>query len=736
MTLTPDRKHQRQSKDADSDAGQGTAGAPGVPPGAPAESGGAEVPTWKQLLEGAGLNLTDHPLAAEFDVPADPLAGDESEESPDVSADTADEGGLPNSVDERASEHTGEPPWGGRSLWDAINDDPAARAEAQRISAERDAEIRARQQQADEAARSAQVEAASGDSVWGTSRDLAEWDAEDRDAIRAEEARDDGAIGKPRPTSTPRASERHATDGPAEQHDICAAGGREVEQRTQAGAAHPLLSDEAWAHLSEFAPEVTDAITALGSLASGLHSFDRPMGPEDAVTVLDGIETIDRLTESLSAIVLSVFERCGTPRDFGAKTTKALVENRLHVSGREASRRVGLADALGKRVDFSGQSLDPKFPLVAAGLMNGTLSAIQAGIIVQCLKKLPARVGAEEREQAEKLLVEHAPGVRVRDIRVLFEEILAWADPDGDQPDETPARDEYCVNLRAREDGAWILNGLLDPVTGGIMHGLLTSRITAGAGAASTATTGSDLAAAVVEVFDAVLTGDRHDAIDPSVIGELADPEQSRGEREDGTPVPVGLELPSVRTRIYERFATLVSRIEMKRAGIGAPYALVVTAKAEDLAERTGRAETGADTAFPIATAAAEGLNGAVFFHLMSEKARTVEVQTEKRFANAKQLAILAARDQGCSFPGCDTPPGWCDAHHVVPWAEGGKTDVNNLTLACGAHHHLIDRSDWYAVMLKDGRPAWVPPTTVDPAREPILHARFIVRGIADTLFD
>ena len=108
---------------------------------------------------------------------------------------------------------------------------------------------------------------------------------------------------------------------------------------------------------------------------------------------------------------------------------------------------------------------------------------------------------------------------------------------------------------------------------------------------------------------------------------------------------------------------------------------------------------------------------------------------TERRLATEKQLAILASRDQGCTFPGCDTPPGWCEAHHIVPWAENGKTDVNNLTLACSAHHHLLDYTKWDCRMLIDGRPAWIPPASIDPAQEPVLHARFIAREIGETLF-
>ena len=30
-----------------------------------------------------------------------------------------------------------------------------------------------------------------------------------------------------------------------------------------------------------------------------------------------------------------------------------------------------------------------------------------------------------------------------------------------------------------------------------------------------------------------------------------------------------------------------------------------------------------------------------------------------------------------------------CEIHHIIPWADGGRTDLNNLTLLCNRHHHI-----------------------------------------------
>ena len=51
--------------------------------------------------------------------------------------------------------------------------------------------------------------------------------------------------------------------------------------------------------------------------------------------------------------------------------------------------------------------------------------------------------------------------------------------------------------------------------------------------------------------------------------------------------------------------------------------------------------------------------------------------RTTRTFTAAEVRAIVA-RDQHCTWPGCDTPAAWCDAHHIHHWADGGITSVNN----------------------------------------------------------
>ncbi|HUQ38829.1 MAG TPA: DUF222 domain-containing protein, partial [Acidimicrobiales bacterium] len=64
----------------------------------------------------------------------------------------------------------------------------------------------------------------------------------------------------------------------------------------------------------------------------------------------------------------------------------------------------------------------------------------------------------------------------------------------------------------------------------------------------------------------------------------------------------------------------------------------------------------------------------------------------------------LVLRDRHCRWPGgCDRKPDWCEAHHVVPWTEGGETNLWNLVLDCTRHHHIVHLPGWHSKLLPDG---------------------------------
>ncbi len=73
------------------------------------------------------------------------------------------------------------------------------------------------------------------------------------------------------------------------------------------------------------------------------------------------------------------------------------------------------------------------------------------------------------------------------------------------------------------------------------------------------------------------------------------------------------------------------------------------------------------------------------------------------RTASPAQWRALATRDRGCTWPGCDRPPGWTQAHHIVFWEHGGPTDIENLTLLCSHHHHAVHDRGFSVTRRPDG---------------------------------
>jgi hypothetical protein len=67
----------------------------------------------------------------------------------------------------------------------------------------------------------------------------------------------------------------------------------------------------------------------------------------------------------------------------------------------------------------------------------------------------------------------------------------------------------------------------------------------------------------------------------------------------------------------------------------------------------------------------------------------------------------VVCRDRHCRFPGCGRPHAWCDAHHVVHWAKGGRTGLSNLVLLCRRHHRLVHTGGGFSLELSGDGPVF-----------------------------
>jgi hypothetical protein len=73
---------------------------------------------------------------------------------------------------------------------------------------------------------------------------------------------------------------------------------------------------------------------------------------------------------------------------------------------------------------------------------------------------------------------------------------------------------------------------------------------------------------------------------------------------------------------------------------------------------------------------------------------RPVGIGRRGRTVPGSLLRVLRHRDGACRFPGCERKR-WLNAHHLVHWADGGGTNLDNLVLLCHAHHRLIHDGGW-----------------------------------------
>ncbi len=143
----------------------------------------------------------------------------------------------------------------------------------------------------------------------------------------------------------------------------------------------------------------------------------------------------------------------------------------------------------------------------------------------------------------------------------------------------------------------------------------------------------------------------------------------------------------------------------------GVKTTLMLTMSYDDLAARVGAATVigsaqGGSLLAPE-TVRRLACDAAIIPTVLGGRGEILELGRSTRLATPGQLAALWLRDAGCTFPGCTTPARWCDAHHLVHWADGGKTDLSNLALLCGRHHSVAHRDQLVGLVTDPGAVTW-----------------------------
>jgi hypothetical protein len=125
----------------------------------------------------------------------------------------------------------------------------------------------------------------------------------------------------------------------------------------------------------------------------------------------------------------------------------------------------------------------------------------------------------------------------------------------------------------------------------------------------------------------------------------------------------------------------------------------VVHVHVDQAAWERGRVEIGESCQVPgvgpVSVAVARRLaRDGIVKAVLSDEADVRAVAHLGRTIPARVRTALEARDQACVVPGCDERDD-LEIDHVVPYAEGGETRLDNLARLCGWHHALKSHRGW-----------------------------------------
>ncbi len=238
--------------------------------------------------------------------------------------------------------------------------------------------------------------------------------------------------------------------------------------------------------------------------------------------------------------------------------------------------------------------------------------------------------------------------VEVRRVLEVIADQIAPGKPELDAAAQHARRGLY---LSARPSGMWRISGLLDDTTGSKLADLLAS-FTAPSDTLDDTTPAQRRADALDTLVDAAAANTR--PLGVSAVSVLVDVDKLP----DGAVLDDGTVLTSTQYDLLACAAVVSIILGTRRSGTFVPLAL-------------GRT---------------------------------------RRRASAAQWAALTARDRGCL--GCGRAPRFCHAHHIIGWAAGGLTDLDNLCLLCPRCHADLHHGR-YTISMTGGLP------TITPTKPP-----------------
>jgi hypothetical protein len=362
----------------------------------------------------------------------------------------------------------------------------------------------------------------------------------------------------------------------------------------------------------------------------------RRIGPETSGPA--AAETLDVLIAAGQQIDLATVrsiervDRTGIFTQDGSRSAVAYVRRAANETHGWAAVRVRLGRALND------------LPVTAAAWHEGRIGMAQATIICGAVKGLEKLLAAE----IERILAEAAADLSTNDLSGLAELIVAQAAPEDAAERDKQNYDRQHLSLSKTLNGQWKLDGRFDAEAGAIIR-------------------------AVLDAF-------------------TAKPESILG--------PDGLNLdtttPGFRRAqgLTEMCRQAAGHAENCQTG-GAKATVVITIDHDDLIHGTGVADIEGGSVLPGAAVRRIACDVAVIASSLTGGGSKLSFGRTTRIIATGLKTHLVSRDGGCIFPGCDAPPAWCQAHHLIHWGRKGRTDRCNLVLLCSFHHHLMHEGGW-----------------------------------------
>jgi len=321
--------------------------------------------------------------------------------------------------------------------------------------------------------------------------------------------------------------------------------------------------------------------------------------------------------------------------------------------------------------------LAPVLPRTAEALGRGDIGEEHVRIVRQFFDRLPAVVDAPTREAAEAQLAVMAAQFRPEQLRTGAERMMALLNPDGEFCDVDRARRRAVSIGQQGFDGMSPISGLLDPETRAYLDAVFTKLAAPG----------------------------------------MCNP-ADQSPQVDGEPSPESAEhdTRSSAQRNHDALrACLRSTLTSGELGShhGLPVTVIVSTTLRELEDAAGIATTGAGTRLPMRELIRAASHAHHYLSIFDDDGRPLYLGRTKRIASPDQRIVLHAQDRGCTHPGCSVPGYLCEVHHLTEWAEGGPTDIDNLTFACRPHHRLLNHG-WTTRKRKDGTTEWIPPPQRD----------------------